>query len=53
MTSTLMTTALAIVGTLLGSALTALVTARIERRKNEALEAADTPGGRTRPRGAS
>lgn len=31
-----MTTALAIVGTLLGSALTALVTARIERRKNEA-----------------
>ncbi|MFF2213395.1 cation:proton antiporter [Streptomyces antibioticus] len=38
MTSTLMTTALAIVGTLLGSGLTALVTARIERRKNEALE---------------
>ncbi|MFE6665117.1 hypothetical protein ACFVFH_16355 [Streptomyces sp. NPDC057697] len=38
MTSTLMTTAIAIVGTLLGSGLTAFVTARIERRKNEALE---------------
>ncbi|MEV5688827.1 hypothetical protein AB0L68_37585 [Streptomyces sp. NPDC052164] len=38
MTSTWMTTAIAIVGTLLGSGLTAFVTARIERRKNEALE---------------
>ncbi|MEV5856912.1 hypothetical protein [Streptomyces anulatus] len=38
MTSTWMTTAIAIVGTLLGSALTAFVTARTERRKNEALE---------------
>ncbi|MEU4272923.1 hypothetical protein [Streptomyces sp. NPDC026092] len=38
MTSTWMTTAIAIVGTLLGSALTAFVTDRIERRKNEALE---------------
>ncbi|WP_437111914.1 hypothetical protein [Streptomyces sp. enrichment culture] len=38
MTSTLMTTAIAVVGTLLGSGLTALVTARIERRRNEALE---------------
>lgn len=33
-----MTTAIAIVGTLLGSGLTAFVTARTERRKNEALE---------------
>lgn len=33
-----MTTAIAIVGTLLGSGLTAFVTARVERRKNEALE---------------
>ncbi|MER5281097.1 hypothetical protein ABT025_35955 [Streptomyces sp. NPDC002809] len=38
MTSTLMTTAIAIFGTLLGSGLTAFVAARIERRKNEALE---------------
>ncbi|MFI9604773.1 hypothetical protein ACIHCX_33860 [Streptomyces sp. NPDC052043] len=38
MTSTWMTTAIAIVGTLLGSGLTAFVTARTERRKNEALE---------------
>ncbi|MGW2182957.1 hypothetical protein ACWCXX_33805 [Streptomyces sp. NPDC001732] len=33
-----MTTAIAIVGTLLGSGLTAFMTARIERRRNEALE---------------
>ncbi|HSA50531.1 MAG TPA: hypothetical protein VLH10_10520, partial [Yinghuangia sp.] len=33
-----MTTAIAIVGTLLGSGLTAFVTARTERRNNEALE---------------
>ncbi|MEV7444598.1 hypothetical protein AB0O22_26290 [Streptomyces sp. NPDC091204] len=33
-----MTTAIAIVGTLLGSGLTAFVSARTERRKNEALE---------------
>ncbi|MFB7208732.1 hypothetical protein [Streptomyces sp. NPDC056255] len=38
MTSTWMNTAIAIVGTLLGSGLTALVTARSERRKNEVLE---------------
>ncbi|MQS04384.1 hypothetical protein FNX44_021425 [Streptomyces sp. OF1] len=38
MTSILMATAIAVVGTLLDSGLMALVTARIERRKNEALE---------------
>ena len=38
MASTLMTTAIGIVGTLMGSGLTAFVTARTERRKDEALE---------------